>query len=127
MNKLISKLMIATLLTTFGLASYAQEGTDQKIPQQMTSKSAKDFSEKDKKAFVKAYKSVSKLQQQFRSKVNKDMDKKKMKKMARKVNKDIESKIDDVDNMDTGLYQEMLVALKSDKKLLKDIKGRLQN
>ena len=126
MNKLITKLMIATLLTTFGLASQAQEGA-KKTPQQMTSKSAKDFSEKDKKAFVKAYKSVSRLQQQFRSKVSKDMDKKKMKKMARKVNKNIESKIDDVDNMDTGLYQEMLVALKSDKKLLKDIKGRLQN
>ena len=113
MQKLLKLLAVVSFFVTASMGSaFASGGT---------------FSEDQKAAFVQAYLTVNQIQQEYRTQLDPEMSEEQMQAVATQANERIESSINEIDNMDTDTYRQILVALESNEELLNDIQGRLEN
>lgn len=83
------------------------------------------FTDAQKSGFVTAYAEVEKIQNKYRSKFSPEMSNEDQQKMADEANAEMKKAIDKVPNMDADTYSQMIMAMKTDQKLLNEIQGSL--
>ena len=83
------------------------------------------YTDKQKDAFVSTYKKIITVQQSMQMKMKKDMNKAQKTQIVADFQSKAQSIIKNEENMNEKLYQEMMMALKTNKQLVADIKKRM--